>query len=130
MDLMSLERIQPTGLSRPANFSQVIRAGNTVYISGQTATDERGEVVGSDITTQATQVFENLKAALGSVGATFADVAKITILITDARFRDAVVDVRRRYAVDALPTSTLMVVAGLADPRYLVEIEAIAVVDR
>ncbi len=126
---MPLERIQPAGLHRPANFAQVIRAGNTVYISGQTATDERGEVVGHDITTQATRVFDNLKACLASVGATFADVAKITVLITDARYREAVTEVRRGYVGDTLPTSTLMVVAGLADPRYLVEIEAIAVVD-
>ena len=126
---MSLERIQPAGIWKPAAFAQVIRAGNTVYISGQTATDERGEVVSADITAQATQVFENLKACLSSVGATFADVAKITVLITDPRYRDAVVDVRRRYIGDALPTSTMAVVAGLADPRYLVEIEAIAVVD-
>jgi 2-iminobutanoate/2-iminopropanoate deaminase len=127
--MMALERIQPQGLAKPGTYSHVIRAGNTVYISGQTATDAQGNVVGrGDITAQSVQVFENLKAALASVGGTFADVASITVYITDARYRDPMREVRTRYLGDKLPTSTLLVVAGLADPEYLLEISAIAVV--
>ena len=126
---MALERIQPQGLAKPGTYSHVIRAGNTVYIAGQTATDAQGNVVGrGDITAQSVQVFENLKAALASVGGTFADVASITVYITDARYRDPMREVRTRYLGDKLPTSTLLVVAGLADPEYLLEISAIAVV--
>ena len=126
---MALERIQPQGLAKPGTYSHVIRAGNTVYIAGQTATDAQGNVVGrGDITAQSVQVFENLKAALASVGGTFADVASITVYITDARYRDPMREVRTRYLGDKLPTSTLLVVAGLADPEYLLEISATAVV--
>ena len=126
---MALERIQPQGLAKPGTYSHVIKAGNTVYIAGQTATDAQGNVVGrGDITAQSVQVFENLKAALASVGGTFADVASITVYITDARYRDPMREVRTRYLGDKLPTSTLLVVAGLADPEYLLEISAIAVV--
>jgi 2-iminobutanoate/2-iminopropanoate deaminase len=127
--MMALERIQPQGLAKPGTYSHVIKAGNTVYIAGQTATDAQGNVVGrGDITAQSVQVFENLKAALASVGGTFADVASITVYITDARYRDPMREVRTRYLGDKLPTSTLLVVAGLADPEYLLEISAIAVV--
>ena len=126
---MALERIQPQGLAKPGTYSHVIKAGNTVYIAGQTATDAQGNVVGrGDITAQSVQVFENLKAALASVGGTFADVASITVYITDARYRDPMREVRTHYLGDKLPTSTLLVVAGLADPEYLLEISAIAVV--
>ncbi len=127
---MTIERIQPAGLSRPTTYTQVIAAGNTVYIAGQTALNARGELVGGDITAQATQVFENLKTALQAAGAEFTDLVKITIYVTDARYREAVGEVRHRYLGDTLPTSTFLVVAALARPDFLVEIDAIAVIDR
>jgi enamine deaminase RidA (YjgF/YER057c/UK114 family) len=127
---MPLQRIQPQGLSKPPAYTHVIRAGNTVYIAGQTATDEQGQVVGKgDITAQATQVFENLKKALASVGADFSHVAKTTIFLTDPRFRDPLGEIRQRYLGSNLPTSTLVTVAALASPDLLIEIEAIAVLD-
>jgi enamine deaminase RidA (YjgF/YER057c/UK114 family) len=126
---MAVERIQPQGLAKPPTYTHVIRAGNTVYFAGQTAQNEQGEVVGTDITTQGTQVMENLKKALASVGATFDNLVKTTIYVTDARYREALSEVRRKYMGSSLPTSTFIVVAGLANPAYLVEIEAIAVLD-
>ena len=127
---MPLQRIQPPGLSKPPTYTHVIRAGNTVYVAGQTATDERGQVVGKgDITAQATQVFENLKKALASADADFSHVVKTTIFLTDPRFRDALGEIRQRYLGQNLPTSTLVTVAALASPDLLIEIEAIAVLD-
>jgi enamine deaminase RidA (YjgF/YER057c/UK114 family) len=127
---MPKERIQPPGLHRPPNYSHVIKAGNTVYLAGQVSVDGQGQVVGrGDITAQATQVFENIGKALAAGGATFADLVKITVFITDARFREPVAEVRRKYLGTELPASTLLVVAGLAQPDYLLEIEGIAVVD-
>ena len=126
---MPKERIQPPGLSRPPTYTHVVKAGDTVYIAGQTPVDEQGQVVGrGDITAQTTQVFENIKKALTAAGADFSDLVKITVYVTDPRFRDALSEVRRRYLTDELPASTLVVVAGLANPDYLVEIEAIAVI--
>ena len=126
---MALERIQPQGLSKPATYTHVIKAGNTAYIAGQTATDAQGNVVGrGDIVAQSVQVFENLKAALASVGGTFEHLVSINVYLTDPRYRDPMRDVRTRYLGDKLPTSTLLIVAGLADPEYLLEISAVAVV--
>jgi enamine deaminase RidA (YjgF/YER057c/UK114 family) len=127
---MPLQRIQPPGLSRPPTYTHVIKTGNTVYVAGQTATDEQGQVVGKgDITAQATQVFENLKKALAAVGADLSQIAKITVFVTDPRFREPLAEVRARYLGNNLPASTLVTVAALATPDLLIEIEAIAVVD-
>ncbi len=128
---MPIERIQPQGLPQPPTYSHVVKNGNTVYIAGQIAQDEKGEVVGKgDITAQAEQVFQNLGKALKSVGGDYSNLVKITMFLTDARFRDAVTPVRQKYLkAPNLPASTLVVVAGLASPDYLLEIEAIAVVD-
>jgi enamine deaminase RidA (YjgF/YER057c/UK114 family) len=127
---MPKERIQPEGMFRPPTYSHVVKAGDTVYLAGQTPVDEQGQVVGrGDITAQATQVFENIKKGLAAGGADFSDLVKITVYVTDPRFREAVAEVRRRYlSADALPASTLVVVAGLANPDYLIEIEVIAVI--
>jgi reactive intermediate/imine deaminase len=126
---MSVERIQPAGLSKPPTYSQVVKAGNTIYIAGQVAQDERGQLVGrGDITAQAQQVFENLEKALSAAGADFGDLVKMTVYVTDPRYREALRDVRSKYLGGELPASTLVVVAGLAQPEYLLEIEAVAVV--
>lgn len=128
---MSVERIQPEGLSRPPTYSQVVKAGNTIYIAGQVAQDERGQLVGpGDFVAQANQVFENLGKALAAAGAGFGDLVKTTIFVTDPRYREALRDVRNTYLGSTPPpASTLVVVAGLALPEYLLEIEAVAVVE-
>lgn len=127
---MPLQRIQPPGLSKPPTYTHVVKAGNTVYVAGQTATDEQGQVVGKgDITAQATQVFENLKKALASVGGDLTHIAKITVFVTDPRFREPLGEVRKRYLGDTLPASTLVTVAALASPDLLIEIEATAILD-
>ena len=127
---MAVQRIQPDGLSRPPTYSQVVKAGNTIYIAGQVAQDEHGQLVGpGDFVAQANQVFENLAKALAAAGAGFADLVKTTIYVTDPRYREALRDVRTRYLGNASPpASTMVVVAGLAQPEYLLEIEAVAVI--
>ena len=132
---MPVERIQPQGLPKPPTYAHVVKAGPstgsgqaTIYIAGQVAQDERGQVVGrGDFSAQATQVFENLKKALSSAGADFKDLVKITVYLTDARYREPLGEVRSKYLKDPLPASTLVVVAVLAQPDYLLEIEGIAV---
>ena len=103
-------------------------AGNTLWISGQVAL--RGaEIIGqNDIEAQAVQVFENLKEVLGAAGAGFDSVVSTTTFMTDRAYSLPVNEVRRRYLTGpVLPTSTLLVVAGLARPDFLVEISAVAV---
>lgn len=126
---MPKETIQPEGLPTPPTYSHVVRAGGTIHIAGQVAQDARGNLVGrGDIEAQAVQVFENLKQCLASVGASFDDVVKITVFVTDARFREKVGEVRERYLKPPFPASTFLVVAGLGRPEFLLEIEATAYV--
>jgi enamine deaminase RidA (YjgF/YER057c/UK114 family) len=126
-----LERIQPEGLAQLPLFTNVVKAGNTVYIAGQVALDANAEIVGrDDISAQTKQVFENLRAALASVDADFTNLARITVYATDASYRPTIAAVRREYLGSPDPVaSTFVAVAGLALPQFLVEIDAVAVVD-
>ena len=133
---MPVERIQPSGLSQPTmnagqpSYAHVVKAGNTVYISGQVARNGQGEIVGiGDIEAQVTQVFENLKTAMAAVNGDLRNLVKVVIYLTDPRFRDAIRLIQPRYLRDELPASTMVIVKGLASPEYLVEIDAIAVVE-
>ncbi|MFN0072554.1 MAG: RidA family protein [Chloroflexota bacterium] len=126
---MPNEHIQPAGLPTPPTYCHVVKAGNTVYIAGQTAQNEQGEIVGKgDVTAQAEQIFANLGKALAAAGADFSHLVKITVYLTDARYREPVAAVRAKYLKPPLPASTLVVCAGLANPDYMLEIEGIAVV--
>src|SRR5579883_138137 len=128
---MPLERIQPDGLARLPLFTQVVKAGNTVYIAGQPAIDSHGQLVGpGDITTQATQVFENINIALQSVGATFDNLVKMTIFATNRAYLAPIAEVRAKYLGRPDPvTSTFVEVSGLACPEMLLEIESVAVLE-
>jgi enamine deaminase RidA (YjgF/YER057c/UK114 family) len=127
---MPVEHIQPEGLPTPPTYSHVVRAGNTVYIAGQTSQNEQGEIVGKgDVTAQAEQIFSNLGKALASVGGDFSNLVKITVFVCDARYREQVAAVRAKYLKAPLPASTFIVAAGLANPDYMLEIEGIAVID-
>jgi enamine deaminase RidA (YjgF/YER057c/UK114 family) len=131
---MPLEHINPPGLSTPTGYTHVVVAsgGRTVYVSGQVALNERGEVVGEgDLEAQLRQVYENLKAALAAAGAGFEHVVKQTTFVVNfdaARDRPVIGRVRSQYlpASDP-PASTLVGVQALANPALLVEVEAIAV---
>ncbi len=123
--------LQPKSLPDPRpRYSQGILAEGKrlLFIAGQTAVDADGNVVGKgDAAVQAEQVLKNMKAVLDEAGGSFADLVKITTYITDPRYRDDINPARLKYMGDNPPGSTLVVVAGLANPDFLVEIEAIAV---
>ena len=114
---------------KPA-YSSAVVAGNTVYLAGAVSgRDPDGKVVGrGDIEAQAVAVFENLNETLASAGATFADLVKITVFATKLEYRAKIGEVRGRYIAQPPPASTFVVVASLADPDFLVEIEGIAVI--
>lgn len=105
----------------------VVAQGRMLYVAGQLPIDADGEVVGTDATTQAQQVLSNLSAVLAAASAALADVVRTTVYLTDRDDRAAVGRVRREHFAADPPANTLLIVAGLADPRYLVEIDAIAV---
>jgi enamine deaminase RidA (YjgF/YER057c/UK114 family) len=130
-----MERANPQGLSQPRGYSHVVavRGGKTVYVAGQVALDEKGELVGKgDLKAQAQRVFENLKIALRSGGAEFDDVVKLNTYVVNYRpaMLDTLRSVRSSFMGDvAVPASTLLGVQALAREGFLIEIEAVAVVD-
>jgi len=116
---------------KPA-YSSAVVAGNTIYLAGAVSgRDGAGNVIGrGDIEAQTVAVYESLKETLASAGATFADLVKITVFATKLEYRAKIGEVRARYISQAPPASTFVVVASLADPDFLVEIEGIAVIGR
>ena len=127
---MTIERIYPTGLYRPPTYSPVVKAGNTIYIAGQTAMDVSGSLVGKgDIKVQVAQVFRNIMTALASVGASYTNLVKVTTYLTSAAYIEGYRTVRSQFLISNLPASTLLVIKGLAQANMLVEIDAIAVVE-
>ncbi|MDQ3831734.1 MAG: RidA family protein [Candidatus Tectomicrobia bacterium] len=127
----SQQYINPEALSRSRGYSQVVKVGNTVYIAGQISAGPDGTVVGKgDPESQARQVWRNIEAAVKAAGGTLQNVVKTTTYVTNIQYATAVRKVREElFQSSNPPTSTLLVVAGLASPDYMVEIEAIAVVD-
>ena len=131
-----LRRIQPPTLATPPGYSHVVevRSGRTVYTAGQVALDREGKLVGEgDMRAQIEQVFANVGAALEAAGTDFAHVVKLTTFVTDAKLDNLLAfrDVRDRHvAPQHAPASTLVQVARLARPEWLVEIDATAVLSR
>lgn len=124
--------IQPKTLSDPRpRYSQGILAtkpARLLFVAGQTATDRDGNIVGKDdIEAQARQVFENIKAVLKEAGGSFDNLVMTTTYITDIKYREGYNRVRMQYYKKTSPTSTLVVVKGLAREEYLIEISGIAV---
>ncbi|HEU5346615.1 MAG TPA: RidA family protein [Ktedonobacterales bacterium] len=113
-----------TGYSPVATVS----GGKTIYIAGQVALDASGSLVGKDdFQAQARQVFENLKTALAAAGADFSHVVRLGMFVLDRANLPVLREVRDQYVnTQSPPTSTLLVVAGLARAEFLLEVEAIA----
>ena len=128
---MAREIIQPKSVHSTVGvgYSHVARVGDTVYIAGQVALDRSSNLVGGDdIEAQAQQAFENLQAILKELGGSLNDIVKMTTYLTDRSQLAAFRRVRNRYLSDPFPPNTLLFISGLAQPEYLVEIEAVAVV--
>ena len=134
---MSKKRINPATVFRTLDhgFSQAVAAsgGPTIYVSGQTAWDANKQLIGgSDLRAQARQAFTNLRRVVEASGGTLADVVSLRIYIV-AYENDkaaAVGGVFREFFVgETTPAATWVGVAALADPGFLIEVEAIAVLD-
>jgi enamine deaminase RidA (YjgF/YER057c/UK114 family) len=133
--MSTVEHPRPEGLLHNPGFSQVVAAsGNrTIYTAGQVSIDERGALVGADdLAAQAAQAMRNVGLALAAAGASYADIVKITTYVVNYRPEHRAVIGKARapfFAGGTPPASTLVGVAALALPEWLVEIEAIAVVE-
>jgi enamine deaminase RidA (YjgF/YER057c/UK114 family) len=125
----------PTTIHAPTGYSHLaeVRRGRLIYIAGQVGQDPSGAVVGTDLRTQATQVFTNLKAAVESAGGTFASIFKLGVFCAErVAASDLLIyrEVRDQFvSPQARPVSTLVFVSRLARPEWLIEIEAVAVID-
>ena len=114
------------GLAPPiSHYCDAVRWGDTLYISGIPPLDVEGRVVSEDPAEQAKQVFENMKLILDAAGATFADILKVTVYLTDVTDRKKINPVRQQYFGNARPASTLIGINELAIPGMKVEIEAV-----
>jgi len=129
------EFLNPKGVFSSPAFSQVATVtggGKTIFVSGQVALDEKGELVGKgDIRAQTRKVFENMKLALASAGAGFDDVVKLTYYIVGYRpeLLGPIREVRSEYLSKTNPpSSTLIGVEKLFLDDVLIEVDAIAVV--
>jgi 2-iminobutanoate/2-iminopropanoate deaminase len=129
---MARKTIQPKTLSdpRPRYTHGILnQGGKLLFIAGQTASDKDGNVVGKgDIRAQAAQVFANLKTVLKAAGGTIDDLVMTTTYIVDREYREGYNEVRKGLYKKDPPTSTLVIVKGLAHPDYLIEIAGIAVI--
>lgn len=130
---MPVHHLDPPGLVQSTAFTQAIAVDGphrTIYVGGQNAVDAEGQTVGHDLETQVRQIFVNLALALDAGGAGLGHVVKWTIHLVKG------VDPRPAFTVfqevwgdrGRPPVITLLYVAGLADPDWLAEIDAIAVV--
>ena len=133
--MSSVEHPSPKGLLHNPGFSQVVAAigKRTIYTAGQVSIDERGELVGGDdLAAQTAQAMRNVGLALAAAGAGYADIVKITTYVVKYRPEQRAVIGKARapfFASGEPPASTLVGVAALALPDWLVEIEAVAIVD-
>jgi enamine deaminase RidA (YjgF/YER057c/UK114 family) len=131
---MALECINPADLPTPSTYTHVVVATGSrwVFIAGQEPEDQEGSVVGhGDLAAQARQVFANLGRALAAAGARPEQVAKITIYVVAHRSEYLPIIEQGRVALfgDHKPADTLVGVETLSQPGYLIEVDAIAVID-
>ena len=131
---MKTDFLNPPGLSPTFGWSHVVSHtdGKTIYISGQVAVDERGQLVGKgDLRAQAERAWECIGIALKAAGATFRDLVKTNLYVVNYRPEQLPIlrEVRAKYvSPENPPASTLVGVTALAGADWLLEIEAIAVV--
>ena len=127
-----IEHINPDGLSKNPAFSQVVTTqgnGKTIYIGGQDAVNVQGEIIGKgNIAEQTEQVMKNLQIALAACGATFGNLVKLTIYIVQGQDLYSGFQASQKFFDNLTnpPVVSVLVVAGLANPDFLVEIDATA----
>jgi reactive intermediate/imine deaminase len=128
----SREEIRVPGQPEPiSHYTDAVRVGELVFVSGCVPVDSEGRLVGGgDVVAQARQTLANVGAVLAAAGCSFADVAKVTIYLTDVDDRPLINPVRQEFFGDARPASTLVEVSRLAIPGAKIEVEAVAVVPR
>jgi 2-iminobutanoate/2-iminopropanoate deaminase len=128
------QQLHTTQLAVPSgHFSQgtiVSASGRMIFISGMTARDVDGHVVGvGDIEAQTRQVCENLRCAVTAAGGALSDIVRVDVFVRNIEHFDVIHRVRREYFATPAPASTLLEVSKMVCPEMLIEINAIAVIE-
>jgi len=127
------EQIRTGRVREPSgHFSQAIAVeakGRIVFVSGMTARRADGSIAGiGDVEAQTRQVCENIKSALESAGGTMDDVCRVDVFVRNIEHFEKIHKVRREYFKAPAPASTMVEVTKMVNPDYLIEINAIAVI--
>jgi len=108
-----------------SHYTDAVRWGDLLFVSGVAPLDKELRLVSDDVVEQTRKVFLNMKEILDAAGATFADVLKVTVYLTDVRDRARINPIRKEFFGAARPASTLIGINELVVPGMKVEIEAV-----
>ena len=123
------EEYRVEGLAEPlSHYTDAVRTGGLLFISGLVPVDAEGKLVGDDVAEQTRQIFRNMELVLKAAGCGFEDVVKVTSFLLNVDDRPAINPVRMEFFGEARPASTLVEVSALAVPGALLEIEAVAAI--
>ncbi len=117
----------PNGAKALSHYTDAVRYGDLLFISGIVALDEDNEVIApGDVVGQTEAIFQTIGAILQQAGGSFADILKVNLYLTDITDREKINPVRQKYFGATRPASTLVQVSALVLPELLIEIEAVA----
>jgi len=126
-EILQLKSVHGT---KDRGYSHVAKAGKTLYIAGQVARDIEGNLVGKgDFEAQARQVYTNLKNILKEAGGGLKNIFKMTTILTHYGYVESRRKIHNEFFGEIMPPNTLMIIESLASPDYMIEVEAIAVLD-
>jgi enamine deaminase RidA (YjgF/YER057c/UK114 family) len=111
-------------------YSRAVRIDNIVHVSGTTASDEAGNVIGvGDVAAQTDYIIKKIERALLEAGATLRDVVRVRMYVLDISQWEAIGRVHGAYFGNIRPVSTMVQVSALVDPQHLIEIEMEAIIE-
>lgn len=120
------ELFLPTASEPVSHYTHAVSFGNLLFISGVVGMNPADKSISPDVREQARQLFVNMRAVLDAAGATFADILKVTVFLTDVSDHTLITPIRAEFFGDHRPASTLVEVSNLVRPGLKVEIEAVA----
>jgi len=126
-EILELKSVHET---RDKGYSHVAKVGKTLYIAGQVARDVQWRLIGKgDFEAQVRQVYTNLTNILQETGGSLKNIVKTTTILTHYGNVESYRKIRSEFFGDLMPPSTLLIIESLASPDFLIEVEAIAVLD-